>query len=111
MMQLTKLRSDVKRTLEDDFKEGGQRNSIQVRVPFLWMDIYINTLTLYPLPRVPGNHNLGPILEGYGVLIRFRSASQSSIHVTISEFQAWSIGLGAEACRGPQAGAGGVFLR
>ena len=39
--------------------------------------------------------SLGPILEGYSNLIRFQSVSQSSIHVTASEFQARSIGIGA----------------
>ena len=69
------------------------------------------TLTLYPLHGVPGNQVLGLILEGYGVLIRFRSARQSSIHVTVSEFQARSIGLGVEGCSQSQPCTVGVFLR
>ena len=59
----------------------------------------IRDLTLYPAHGVFGDHDLGLILEGYGVLIRLRSTSQSSIHVTVSEFQCGSIGLGAEGCR------------
>ena len=38
---------------------------------------------------------MGTILEGYGNEIRFRSVSRSSIRVTVSEFQARWIGLGA----------------